>query len=57
MWGNLRDENKKVFTDLPNFDADIFFEISGIDLRDKKVESKTEEEIIELNGKKYQLIK
>ena len=29
-WGNWSDENKKVFTDLENFDANKFFEITGI---------------------------
>jgi len=31
MWGNLTDENKKVFTTLPNFDWNIFTEITGIE--------------------------
>ncbi len=30
MWGNLSDEKKNVFTTLPNFDAEIFTEITGI---------------------------
>lgn len=30
MWGNLSTENKKVFTDLENFDADKFFKITGV---------------------------
>lgn len=30
MWHNLDDKKKAVFTSLPNFDADIFFEITGI---------------------------
>ncbi len=30
MWGNLSEKKKKVFTDLPNFDADKFFQITGI---------------------------
>ena len=30
MWGNLDDRRKKLFTDLPNFDADKFFQITGI---------------------------
>jgi len=29
-WHNFSDENKKVFTTLPNFDAEIFEEITGI---------------------------
>ena len=30
FWGNLTEENRKVFTTLENFDADIFEEITGI---------------------------
>jgi len=30
MWGNLSDDNKQVFTSLPNFDAVIFEKITGI---------------------------
>jgi hypothetical protein len=30
MWHNLTDKNKKVFTKLPNFDATIFEQITGI---------------------------
>ena len=29
-WSNWSDENKKAFTSLPNFDKDIFFEITGV---------------------------
>lgn len=34
-WHNWSDENKKVFTDLPNFDPEIFKEITGIDVNAK----------------------
>ena len=30
MWGNLSEENRRVFLDLPNFDAKKFEEITGI---------------------------
>jgi len=30
MWGNLKAKEKKVFTSLPNFDSEKFFEITGI---------------------------
>lgn len=30
MWGNLSEQNRKVFVDLENFDADKFFEITGV---------------------------
>jgi hypothetical protein len=32
FWHNLTDKNKKVFTSLPNFDADLFKEITGIEV-------------------------
>ena len=32
MWHNLSDENKKVFTSLPNFDKDKFKLITGINV-------------------------
>jgi len=35
-WENADKENRELIRKLPNFDADIFYEISGIDLRDKK---------------------
>ena len=33
MWGNLPEEKKQLFRDLPNFDADKFKEITGIDAK------------------------
>jgi len=35
-WENADKENRELIRKLPNFDADIFYKISGIDLRDKK---------------------
>jgi hypothetical protein len=35
-WHNFTDANKKVFTTLPNFDAKIFEEITGIKINDAK---------------------
>ncbi len=32
MWNNLTDEEKKIIMDIPNFDADIFKEITGIEV-------------------------
>jgi len=32
MWGNLKSKEKKVFTSLQHFNADKFFEITGIKL-------------------------
>lgn len=35
-WHNWDDDSKKVFTSLPNFDAKIFEEITGIKVKDAK---------------------
>ena len=35
-YNNATEEDKKLLLDLPNFDADAFFEISGIDVRKKE---------------------
>ena len=43
FWRDTDEENRKKFLNLPNFDADIFFEITGIDVRiDKEKQSKKE---------------
>jgi len=34
-WENADKEDREKVRDLPNFDADVFYEISGIDLRSK----------------------
>ena len=48
FWKDTKEDNKKKFLALPNFDAEIFKEITGIDIEQKK-----EEKMIKLsNGKK-----
>ncbi|WP_074097999.1 pentapeptide repeat-containing protein [Clostridioides difficile] len=37
MWNNLTDEEKKVIMEIPNFDADIFKEITGIEVLKLKI--------------------
>ena len=37
-WDGATDECKELLYKLPNFDADVFFEISGIDVRISKEE-------------------
>ena len=32
MWGNLSEEKKQLFLNLPNFDSDKFKEITGLSL-------------------------
>ena len=48
FWRDTDEKNKQKFLDLPNFDADIFKDITGIDVTDKG-------QTIEIEGKKYTL--
>jgi len=36
-WNRASDSDKKFFTSLPNFDADIFFEITSINTKEKNI--------------------
>lgn len=38
FWRNTDEENRQKFLNLPNFDAEIFKEITGIDVEEKTVE-------------------
>ena len=51
-WSKASEETKKQFQALPNFDADIFLEITGIDVR--KSDS-CSGKIVIIDGKKYKL--
>lgn len=33
-WKNMEEKNKKIIQQMPNFDADVFMEITGIDIRE-----------------------
>jgi len=55
-WGEADEQTKKAFTELPNFDPEIFKEITGINVHSTSVNSIEIEEII-MNGKRYKLIK
>jgi hypothetical protein len=50
-WAKAEPELKQQFLDLPNFDADIFLEITGIDVKSKSCAGK----VVEIDGKKYKL--
>jgi hypothetical protein len=52
-WAKDSEENKKKFMNLPNFDADKFLEITGIDVR--KQTASCDGKIVEIEGKKYRL--
>jgi hypothetical protein len=53
-WAKLDEKTKQQFKDLPNFDAAIFFEITGVDLTIKEKPS-CSGKIVEIDGKKYKL--
>ena len=53
-WRDSDEAEKKRVLGLPNFDADIFFEITGIDVRKKEVTC--EGRVVEIDGKKYKLV-
>ena len=33
-WEKLTEENKKIIQQIPNFDADVFFDITGINVKE-----------------------
>jgi hypothetical protein len=47
FWEDTDEENRKKFLALPNFDARIFEDITGINVLD------TNSDVIEIEGKKY----
>jgi hypothetical protein len=59
-WNKASKEDQGAVKALPNFDADVFFEISGIDVRKKEVSCAGKEvscagKVVEIDGKKYKL--
>jgi hypothetical protein len=46
FWKDTDEENRRKFLALPNFDAKVFKDITGIDVLDTS-------EVIEIDGKKY----
>lgn len=52
FWKDTSQENKSKFLSLPNFDAAIFKEITGIDVNEKQ---SCAGKIVEIDGKKYKL--
>ena len=54
-WRDASEEDKNKFLSLPNFDADIFKEITGIDVVSKQETSCNNKSVI-IDGKKYKLV-
>jgi hypothetical protein len=57
-WDNASDEDKELLYKLPNFDSEIFKQISGIDVNEEqKHEELTVADIEKLLGKKIKIVK
>ena len=52
-WAKLSAKEKQQFLDLPNFDAGIFKEITGIEVAAK---ASCENKVVVIDGKKYKLV-
>jgi hypothetical protein len=57
FWRDTDEENRQKFLNLPNFDAEVFKEITGIDVTKSDIDDKTEEAIGLLRAKGYKIIK
>ena len=55
-WKDTTEEDRQLTFKLPNFDADIFYEIFGIDVREKSIKRDLTVEYITVNGKKYKCV-
>jgi hypothetical protein len=53
FWNKTDEENKKTFLNLPNFDDEIFKEITGIDVNKN---NSCDGKIVEIEGRKYKLV-
>lgn len=56
-WDEASEEDKTLLSKLPNFDADVFEEITGINVKESSAEEFTVGEIEKLLGKKIKIIK
>lgn len=54
FWKDTDEANRKKFLALPNFDPQIFFDITGIDVRKKSLSGKTVK--VELDGVSYEAV-
>ena len=54
FWEDTSEENRQKFLDLPNFDSEVFKDITGIDVETKSKDCTPKE--VEINGKKYKLV-
>ena len=54
---NASKEDQSKVLHLPNFDADIFLEISGIDVRQDAQQENCDGKEVEIDGVKYKLVR
>ena len=55
-WDSASEEDRKLVEKLPNFNADIFLEISGIDVRKSEIKEMTLEDVNNLLGFKIKIV-
>lgn len=53
FWKNTDEENRKKFLKLPNFDAEVFLDITGIDVGKKDIDLHGSEVKVMVDGKEY----
>lgn len=56
-WDEADPEDRKRVWDIPGFDPDIFYEISGIDVREGQIKELTVAEVSKLLGYAVKIIK
>jgi len=56
-WDDATEEDKELLHKLPNFDAKVFEEITGINVEEKQAEELTVGQIEKLLGKKIKIVK
>lgn len=57
FWRNTDEENRQKFLNLPNFDAEVFKSITGIDVTKESVDDKMEEAMELLRSRGYKIVK
>ncbi len=57
FWRDTDEENRQKVLNLPNFDAEVFKEITGIDVKVDKEDDKTQEAMELLKSKGYKIVK
>ena len=56
-WSKQSNKEKQQFLDLPNFSAEIFLDITGIDVRENDIQEITVEDICKELGRNIKIVK